>query len=116
MVFIQFVNSLIKQLIVLQLIKNMVLVDDLLIKECDILFPFFLVQLIKNLVLVNDLLIEECDILFLVFFATIDLFDYLKLVFIESTITQSLPQQLKNIFLFLVIYEWPNPRFCSFVY
>jgi hypothetical protein len=42
----------------------MVLVDDLLIKECDILFPFFfLVQLIKNMVLVDDLLIEECDIL-----------------------------------------------------
>jgi hypothetical protein len=25
----------------LQLIENMVLVDDLLIKECDILFPIF---------------------------------------------------------------------------
>jgi hypothetical protein len=66
LVFIQSVNSLIEQLIVLQLIKNMVLIDDLLVKECDILFHFF--------------------------FVTIHLFDYVRLMFIESTITQSLPQ------------------------
>lgn len=70
LVFIQFGNSLIKQLIILQLIKNMVLIDNLFIKECDILF--------------------------LVFFVTIHLLDYVKPVFIESTITQFLLQQLKE--------------------
>jgi len=48
------------------------------------------------MVLVDDLLIKECDIVFPIFFVTIHLFDYVKLVFIESMITESLPQQLKE--------------------
>jgi hypothetical protein len=48
------------------------------------------------MVLVDDLRIKECDILFPIFFVTIHLFYYVKPVFIESTITQILLQPLKE--------------------
>jgi hypothetical protein len=66
------------------------------------------------MVLVNDLRIKECDILFPIFPVTIHLFDYVKLVLIESTITQILLQQLKEHLPFFLSFM--NGKIQGFVH